>query len=282
VNSPVINKTYKFKGSAGKLIAADLSYTKQTESMPIVVFAHGFKGFKDWGTWPLASEIFAVKKLPFFKFNFSHNGTSPENLTEFSDLEAFGNNNFKIEYDDLGLVLDFIEKKAETFQFDWNGDICVIGHSRGGAIALLRASSDKRITKCATWASVSDLERYLEMKEVNAWKKEGVHTIKNGRTGQDMPIYFQFVDAYAQNAKLLNLSSSLEDLECPLLIIHGEKDTVVPIDDAQTIYSEVHHSILVEIENADHTFNTKHPLIERKIPKAFAEVLTETIEFFQM
>ena len=280
--NPVINKSFKFKGSGTKLITADFSYTKQKESMPIVVFAHGFKGFKDWGAWPLAAEIFAVKKLPFFKFNFSHNGTSPENLTEFVDLDAFGNNNFKLEYDDLGLVLDFIEKKAPTFDFNWNGDICLIGHSRGGAISLLRASNDRRITKCVTWASVSDLERYLEMKEVNAWKEDGVHTIKNGRTNQDMPIYFQFVDVYAQNAKLLNLSSSLEDLECPLLIVHGDKDTVVPMDDAQTIYGEVIHSILLEIEDADHTFNTKHPLNERKIPKAFAEVLTETIEFFKM
>jgi len=188
VNSPINNKSYKFKGSAGKLITADLTYVNQKESAPIVVFAHGFKGFKDWGAWPLAAEIFAIKKLPFFKFNFSHNGTSPESLKEFSDLEAFGNNNFKIEYDDLGLVLDFIEKKAETFDFDWNGDICLIGHSRGGAIAMLRASNDRRITKCATWASVSDLERYLEMKEMNAWRTEGVHFIKNGRTNQNMPV----------------------------------------------------------------------------------------------
>ncbi|PCJ67248.1 MAG: hypothetical protein COA58_02720 [Bacteroidetes bacterium] len=282
MKNTVNNKSFKFKGSSGKLITADLSYIQSTESMPIVIFAHGFKGFKDWGAWPLAAEIFAVKKLPFFKFNFSHNGTSPEKLTEFTDLEAFGNNNFKIEYDDLGLVIDFIEKKAETFEFNWNGDIHLIGHSRGGGIALLRSSNDKRITKCSTWASVSDLERYLEMKEVNAWKEDGVHYIKNGRTNQEMPIYFQFVNAYAQNAKLLNISGSLENLECPLLIIHGNDDAVVPIGDSHIIYDEVHHSILVEIENSDHTFNTKHPLTERKIPKVFAEVITETIEFFQM
>lgn len=282
MSSTVEQKHYKFKGSKEKLITADLTYTKYTSEVPIVLFAHGFKGFKDWGAWPLAAEIFAVKCLPFFKFNFSYNGTTPEHLTEFKDLEAFGNNNFKTELDDLGLVLDFIEKKSTTFNFDWNGQIFLIGHSRGGAIALLRTAADKRINKCATWASVSDLERYLEMKEVNSWKEEGVHYIPNGRTKVAMPIYFQFVDAYAQNAKELNLSSSLENIDTPLLILHGEDDTVVPISDAHTIYNEVHHSILVEVEGADHTFNTKHPLTERKIPKAFAEVLTETIEFFLM
>ncbi|MDB4107702.1 prolyl oligopeptidase family serine peptidase [Bacteroidia bacterium] len=276
------NISYKFKGSDKKLITADLSFAKYQKEVPIVVFAHGFKGFKDWGAWPLAGEIFAVKGLPFFKFNFSHNGTTPENLTEFTDLESFGNNNFKKEYDDLGFVLDFIENKAPKFDFDWNGRIYLIGHSRGGGIALLRASNDERITKCATWASVSDLERYIEIKDFAHWQKDGVWITKNGRTNQDMPVYFQFIQAYAENAKLLNMSSTLETLECPLLIVHGSKDTVVPISDAHTIYDDVIHSIMVEIEGGDHTFNTKHPLNERKIPKAFAETITETMEFFEM
>lgn len=278
--SLVLHIDFKFKGSAGKLITADLAYTTYPESVPIVVFAHGFKGFKDWGAWPLAAEIFASKRLPFFKFNFSHNGTTPAHLQDFVDLEAFGNNNFKIEYDDLGIVLDFIEKKAETFPFVWNGELHLIGHSRGGAIALLRAAQDSRISKCATWASVSDLERYLEMKEFKEWKNDGVHTIINGRTSQEMPIYFQFVETFAQHAETLRLGRHLENFEQPLLIIHGENDEVVPLADAHTIYQEVPHAILVEIENANHTFNTKHPLTERKITKAFAEVLTESIEFF--
>ena len=283
MESPIEIKQYKFKGSGDKLITADFTYAnKYTDEVPIVVFAHGFKGFKDWGAWPLAAEIFAIKGLPFFKFNFSHNGTSPENLTDFVDLEAFGNNDFKKEYDDLGLVFDFVEKKAPSLPFQWNGRIHLIGHSRGGAIALLRAAQDERVTSCATWASVSNLERYIEMKPFDEWRDEGVHLIKNGRTGQDMPIYFQFVAAYAENAKELNLSSNIDSIECPILILHGENDNVVPMEDAHTLYDEMIHSILVEIEDADHTFNTKHPLTERKIPKAFAEVITETISFFQL
>lgn len=280
--NPVKRRDYKFKGAGGKLITADLSYSKYSEAKPICVFAHGFKGFKDWGAWPLAAEIFAVKGLPFFKFNFSQNGTSPEKLNEFSDLEAFGNNNFKLEYEELGLVLDFIEKKAPNFDFAWDGQIYLIGHSRGGGIALLRAANDERISKCCTWSSVSDLERYLEMKDFHQWKADGVHYIENKRTRQEMPVYFQFVETFAANAKLLNLSSSYENIVCPLLIIHGEDDTVVPISDAHVIYDEVLHSILVEIENTDHTYGMKHPLTERKISKAFAEVVSETTTFFQL
>jgi len=280
LNPNIHQKSYKFKGTQNKLITADLTYSHYQEPVPIVVFAHGFKGFKDWGAWPLAAEIFANKGLPFFKFNFSHNGTTPDHLTDFVDLESFGHNNFKLEYDDFGLVLDFLSKKASYFDFEWNGAIYAIGHSRGGAIALLRSAQDERIQKCATWSAVSDLERYLEMKDFKAWQEEGVHTILNGRTNQEMPIYFQFVETFAQHANQLSLGKHFENISCPLFIVHGEQDTTVPLDDAHTIYQHVPHAIFLEIENANHTFNTSHPLVERKIPKAFAELVTETIEFF--
>lgn len=280
--STILSKQFKFKGSHNKLITADLTYTAYLIEVPVVIFVHGFQGFKDWGAWPLAAEIFATKSFPFFKFNFSHNGTTPEHLTDFVDLDAFGNNNFKIEYDDLGLAIDFIEKKADSFDFNWNGELYLIGHSRGAGICLLRAAQDERVTKLATWAGVSDLERYLELKEYAAWKQEGVHTLLNKRTNQQMPIYFQFVEAYAENAILLNMGTNMEKIVCPLLIVHGENDTVVPMDNAHIIYNEVQHALIAEIENADHTFGMKHPLTERKITKAFAEVISETLEFFSL
>ena len=282
MNELIKKKEYKFKGSLKRIISADLTYAHYNQSVPGVVFAHGFKGSKDWGAWPLAAEIFASKGLPFFKFNFSHNGTSPENPTEFVDLEAFGNNNFKLEFDDLGLVFDFIANKSSSFDFDWNGEFHLIGHSRGGAISLLRSAHDDRITKCSTWSSVSDLERYLEMKEFTEWQKTGVHTIVNQRTKQEMPIYFQFVDAYAKHAHELSLTKQFENISCPLLIIHSEDDQTVPISDAFTIYENIPHAILLEIENSNHTFNCKHPLKERKITRSFAEVITETIAFFDL
>ena len=280
--SIVQNKAFKFKGSDHKLITADLTYITYKSAVPICIFAHGFKGFKDWGAWPLAAEIFAVKQIPFFKFNFSHNGTTPANLTEFADLEAFGNNNFKKEYDDIGSVIDFIEQKAESFDFEWNSKIYLIGHSRGGAIALLRSCDDGRITKCATWASVANLEKYTHLTDRAQWEKDGVHYIVNGRTQQKMPMYYQFVESYEANRGLLDMNEKLGDITCPVLIAHGENDEVVPLSEAHQIYDEITHSILVEVENANHTFNTKHPLTERKINKAFAEVISETLEFFAL
>ncbi len=41
----------------------------------------------------------------FLKFNFSHNGTTPDHPQDFVDLEAFGNNNYTKQLFDLGKVL---------------------------------------------------------------------------------------------------------------------------------------------------------------------------------
>lgn len=276
------NKAFKFKGAGQRLITADLSFRLYESSVPICVFVHGFKGFKDWGAWPLAAQIFALKGLPFFKFNFSHNGTSPEHLSEFHDLKAFGNNNLSMELHELGLVLDFIEKKSEQFEFKWNGEIYLIGHSRGGGMAVLRTVQDKRIHKCVCWAAVSDFGDFVNAQDSKEWLDEGVIYVENSRTNQSMPIYYQFYLDYISNKGKLDILENSEELEQDLLIIHGEEDKTVNIKHAEKLYAQVAHSIFIPIEGADHTFNTKHPLTEKKIPLAFAQVIDETIEFLQM
>ena len=67
----------------------------------MVIFAHGFKGFKDWGAHNLVASHFAENGFRFLKFNFSHNGTTIDRPTEFTDLIGFSDNTFSIEFDDL-------------------------------------------------------------------------------------------------------------------------------------------------------------------------------------
>ena len=74
-------------------ITYDIRYIENGQPKPILIFVHGFKGFKDWGPFNLVSEYFADLKYVFLKFNLSHNGTTPEAPLEFADLEAFGENN---------------------------------------------------------------------------------------------------------------------------------------------------------------------------------------------
>ena len=89
-----------------KPIILDIKFAEGNEKN-LIIFTHGFKGFKDWGHFNLMSEQFANAGFDFLKFNFSHNGGTMEEPIDFPDLEAFGNNTFSIEQDDLNRVINF-------------------------------------------------------------------------------------------------------------------------------------------------------------------------------
>src|SRR4051812_26286600 len=99
----IINK--QIAGSKERPILLDAFYLENSQAKDTVIFSHGFKGFKDWGHFNAVSKRFATEGLIFVKFNFSYNGTSPLQPDTFVDLDAFGNNNYIIELDDLKLVM---------------------------------------------------------------------------------------------------------------------------------------------------------------------------------
>jgi len=53
---------------------------------PVLLFCHGFKGFKDWGSFPYASTELARRGIAVIRFNFSCNGVGANGL-EFDELE---------------------------------------------------------------------------------------------------------------------------------------------------------------------------------------------------
>ena len=48
---------YRIKGSSSKEMLVDLTYKGSSENRKVVIFSHGFKGFKDWGCFPLVSRF---------------------------------------------------------------------------------------------------------------------------------------------------------------------------------------------------------------------------------
>ena len=86
-----------------------------------------------------------LKKDTFFlKFNFSHNGGTDQNPIDFPDLEAFAQNNFSYELDDLEAVINFISS-TNDFENELNSKaISLIAHSRGAGIILIKASESHK------------------------------------------------------------------------------------------------------------------------------------------
>ena len=65
-----IIKNTLIEGSHQKPILADLYYQKNNKPKSIVIFCHGYKGFKDWGIFGKMGYFFAESNTFFVKFNF--------------------------------------------------------------------------------------------------------------------------------------------------------------------------------------------------------------------
>ncbi len=265
-----------------KPILIDVFFLKESINQPIVVFCHGYKGFKDWGAWNLMAEAFAKAGFCFVKFSFSHNGGTIEEPIDFPDLEAFGNNNYTKELDDLNDVLDWIQDHFKDDKSIDANNISLIGHSRGGGISIIKASEDTRINKLITLASISDFgRRTATVGDLEEWKRTGVKYVVNGRTKQQMPHYYQFYKDFKENEARLHIKSAEEKLNIPHLIIHGDNDTSISVNEAKELHQWNPKSTLEIISGADHVFNVKHPWDESELSNELEKVVEASLSFLK-
>ena len=268
-------------GPNGRPIILDLFSPAGTGDAPLLVFCHGYKGFKDWGAWNIMAKKLADNGIGIVKFNFSFNGGTVEEPIDFPDLEAFSQNNYSKELDDLNAVLDWIEKSNSIGSSIERSNITVMGHSRGGGIAALAAASDGRINKLITLAGVSDFEARFNIgsEEFETWKKEGVKYVLNVRTKQQMPHLFQFYEDFETNSDRLNIHKAVRSLHIPHLIIHGDADTSVLVDEAHNMKKWNPEAELFIVEGADHVFGVTHPWDQDILSDGMIAVVNRIIEF---
>lgn len=273
-----MRQDFSFFTGLGNKIRVSLFFDKSRDSKPCLILVHGFKGFKDWGFWPYTAEFFSKNGFNVFSFNFSHNGVG-ESLIEFDELEKFSKNTISLEISELNEIIDkIIESEFFNIQCTQLG---IIGHSRGGAVSLLVSSGNKNVHSVAVWASISKLDRYTERQKLE-WKQKGFMEVQNSRTNQMMRLDVDLLNDIEQNKdSKLNIEFAVRNLNKPLLIVHGEQDLSVPVQEANQIYewSDKNLTEFKVIKAAGHTFDIVHPFSGSN--KKFDEVLSTTLDFFR-
>ncbi|MEO6720511.1 MAG: alpha/beta fold hydrolase [Ferruginibacter sp.] len=271
-------------GSAGRQMAVDICHDTNEGRKPIVIYAHGFNGFKDWGNFDLIAAKFAGAGFSFIKFNFSHNGTTPAQPAEFTDLEAFGQNNYSIELHDLNAIIDWIHSPLNNYSNILDTEeLSLIGHSMGGGIVLLQAAADNRVSKAVTWAGVSECKTpwgNWPAEKMQEWRDRGVQYYTNSRTQQQMPMYYQLYEDYQMNADKLNIQKAISSLNIPVLLCHGTIDTAVPVEKAWELKAWQPNAKIFTVES-DHVFGRMHPWVGNDLPAPMDEVVNETIRFLR-
>lgn len=235
---------------------------------PTVVICHGFKGFMDWGFFPSLAELLAERGFLAVRFNFSGSGMEPGE-DRATDLDGFRRNTFSRELEDLDTVLAALsgedgEPGLAAGRADMNA-VGLFGHSRGGGAALLGATRGRfaeRLRALVTWASVATFDRFDEATRAH-WREQGVLPVLNARTGQELHLGIELLEDLEAHAERLDLESAAGEVAAPWLILHGDADESVPVEEgrrlleaAQAAPSLVQYE---EITGASHTFGAKHP-----------------------
>jgi pimeloyl-ACP methyl ester carboxylesterase len=267
---------FSIPGAKGRNMLMDLTYDDNNPKAPLVIFAHGFKGFKDWGSHNLVAHYFAENGYRFLKFNFSHNGTTTNKPIDFADLIAFSENTFTMELDDLNAVIDFACNGSAIPEAK---DVNLIGHSMGGGISIIKTAEDKRINKLVTMASISGFRNLWPPEAETQWKIQGIMYIYNARTGQQMPLKSTLLNDLEAHPSRLNIIEKAAAIQQPWLIIHGDADPTVSVSHARELKAAQPNAELLIIPNADHTFGSSHPYEKDTLPATLMEFCKRSVQF---
>ena len=266
----IINGIYQ--GSAGRKSLYDLEVPSDWNKR-VVIFVHGFMGFKDWGAWHLVQSYFVSHGFAFAKFNLTHNGGTSTQGIDFPDPEAFSQNTYSYEVADIAYFRSHIATRIQAeYTF-------LIGHSRGGGDVILHAKQTQT-DKIALWASISDIgSRFPTGSELDQWKNNGIRTILNGRTRQQLPQRYSLYQDFIENEHSLTIEFAIKALPIPILVIHGDKDNSVSIAEGEALASWSQTKLEV-IPSADHVFGASQPWEKPALPEHLLAVCERTLNFF--
>jgi len=201
---------------------------------PTVLLCHGMMSSKDGRKQVPFARALNESGFSVLRFDFSFCGESEGRFEEIT---------FSQEVDDLASAVDWVKQQG-------GGPLGLLGSSMGGAVAVLYAKGDPAIRALVTLAAVArpgrlahgmeELKRKLE-----EWKEEGHQFGAEGEVGE----------AFFEDAKIQDIPAAVAACKAPILILHGESDEVVPVEEARLLYEHARSPRdLFIFPGADHRF----------------------------
>lgn len=255
-------------------IAVDVRTSERGAPRPAVLILPGFKGFKEWGMFPVLAE--RVARAGFSAVSINVSGAGVDGNGRFVYPERFGHNTFSAELEDVRRVLDALEHGH--LGMVRTSSVGLVGHSRGGGMAILTAGRDPRVHALVTWAAISTVDRWPD--KVDEWRASGRLDITNARTGDILPLYVDVLDDAIHNREQLDIAAAAGRVTAPWLLLHGSADPSVALAEARVLSaaaSPSHPPRLIIIEGAGHTLGAVHPFAG--MTPDLAQALDETLKW---
>lgn len=215
------------------------------EKFPTVLVCHGLGGQKvgRYRIYVLLAQRLAELGIGTFRFDFRGSGDSEGN---FSDMTIEG------EVSDALLCLSYLREHPNVIP----EQIGIFGRSLGAAVAVLTASRTRQVNSLCLWAPLYDSLQWqdkwqkIHSPSLDVSDKKALMTVDGQIPG--LGFYKQFFELAIDRAL-----KNLEDI--PLMLIHGGKDQVVPLEHSEKyLKSRLHASAMTEFiqfPNCDHDFS---------------------------
>ena len=248
-------------GADGEAILGN-AHLPEGEPVGVVLIAHGFKGYKDYGMFPRIAETMCAAGFIAHRFNFSHSGMT-NNIDSFERADLFERDTWNKQVFDVRAVVSAVADG----QLQGAGlPYILFGHSRGGVSVLLtagRLADDSAFPQPVgiVTASAPCQCNNLPPEVADQLLKDGYIVSPSSRTGQDLRVGKAALVEQLDDPDGHDLLALVSRINCPLLVIHGEDDPTVPVDAAEQLGNAARsEATILRIAGGDHVYNTPNPL----------------------
>ena len=211
-----------------------LDYTfhnPDVRSLDLLIIGHGVTGNKDRPFVVELAETVAKEGLAVLRFSFSGNGASGGD---------FRNSTISKEVEDLKAVITVAVANGYRVSY--------AGHSMGGAVGVLAASSDERIKHLISLAGMVNTKDFYDREFGEEKPDEGCMWEESS-----CPLSSAYKSDLYDIGSVAKLA---KEIKIPWLLIHGDADDVVPVEDSRGIFALGNEpKKLLEIPGANHVFS---------------------------
>lgn len=196
----------------------------------LVILAHGMTGNKDRPHLVALAEGLSARGWPCLRISYAGHGSSEGRFVDACITKEIG---------DLQSVLDAVPDTTR---------VAYIGHSMGGAVGVLTAARDLRIRALVSLAGMTHTAAFAQREFYNVTPDEGFIW-----EDENFPLSRTLVDDLGRIENTLSAAAAVTQ---PWLLIHGEADDLVPVQDGQDAFDAATcEKRLVKIAGAGHSFD---------------------------
>jgi alpha/beta superfamily hydrolase len=218
--------------SQGEIISANLGIPHK--GAPCVIMSHGLEGSKDGLKWLLLASRLYKEGFAYLRFNYRGCGEG-----EQASEGRFEDATLSSRILDYRKAINFIG----TTEVDRNR-LAVVASSFGGTVVI--TACDSRIKAMVTFATPCRFRM----------PADETYKVYKGERFFDLPSGRRLKQEFFEDISKCDVCGVVAETGCPLLVIHGDADDLVPVADAHCIYEKANEpKCLHIIEGGNHSFD---------------------------